>query len=144
MYKSGMASTTNGELAEGTSKQSFHLPGYGGTIPSSSRNAIAASQVQRPIKIKIYLKGLICVEEKWAIWQGNEVAKSGYTAEESFVYFFFLILDYFLLCFIRVNPYKSLALFLSCFLFSFLCIRVWPRSPARKEATCACITAKTW
>ena len=47
MFKSGMASTTNGELAEGTSKQSFHLPGYGGTIPASSRNAIAASQVMQ-------------------------------------------------------------------------------------------------
>ena len=37
MYQTGMASTTNGALAEGTSKTSYHLPGYGGTIPTDLR-----------------------------------------------------------------------------------------------------------
>ena len=40
----GMASTTNAELGEGTSKTSFHIPGYSGTIPAGSRNPVAAAQ----------------------------------------------------------------------------------------------------
>jgi len=46
MYKSGMASTTNADLAEGTSKTSFHPPGYGGTIPTElgARNPVAGQQ----------------------------------------------------------------------------------------------------
>mmetsp|Transcript_75489 Transcript_75489/g.151743 ORF Transcript_75489/g.151743 Transcript_75489/m.151743 type:complete len:267 (+) Transcript_75489:24-824(+) len=44
MYMSGMASTTT-DLGEATSKQVFHLPGYGGTIPANlSRNPVAREQ----------------------------------------------------------------------------------------------------
>mmetsp|Transcript_14111 Transcript_14111/g.18337 ORF Transcript_14111/g.18337 Transcript_14111/m.18337 type:complete len:277 (+) Transcript_14111:8-838(+) len=41
MYKSGMDGSSN-DLGEGTSKQSFHLPGYGGHIPANRRNPVAA------------------------------------------------------------------------------------------------------
>jgi hypothetical protein len=34
-----MAGTSN-DLGEGTSKQSFHLPGYGGHIPANRKNPV--------------------------------------------------------------------------------------------------------